>query len=199
MLEAALVGNLAVAAASMPLDVFRREHADELQAVANRVRDEEERLTRMTALGLAHHPDYRRSRTIPTSLDLQLIAAGLVHTLAQQYGVSLNPENSRRCVELVVQNFGVAMAFVYGLVNDASATSGLPGGGNSAWDLKVAFHASKGATVSGTPVLVVSDDARLHRAASEAVEEARLVSMSEYWGLLSSPGLLADRVSALLS
>ena len=117
--------------------------------------------------------------------------------LAEQYEVDLNSTNSNRAVNLVLQNFPVALAFVYALIADSSVSTPVPGGANSAWDLKVAFHASRGASLSGIPVLVVSDDKRLLRAAREAGEPMRVARMNEYQSLLTTAGGIEERAGAL--
>ena len=69
---------------------------------------------------------------------------------------------------------------------------------NSAWDLKIAFHAAAGAAVQGVPVLLVSNDPRLRRAAGSAGLPHRVVSLEEYRHLLRQDGV-ADRVRLLRS
>ena len=97
----------------------------------------------------------------------------------------------------MVGNFAVALAFMYRLIADSSPSGGLPGGTNSAWDLKIAFHASRGASLSGVPVLLVSDDARLRQAARDAREALRVVAMADYTALLSDAGAIGERAVAL--
>jgi hypothetical protein len=196
LLELGFVGNLAVEAVSMTLDEFRAAYATDLAAVAERVRLEEERFTTMLTAGIARLIDGAQQAEV-TPLRLALIAAGLVQVLAEQNQVDLNRENSRRAVNLVVQNFPVALAFVHALLADASTAGGAPGRGNSAWDLKLAFHAAGGASLSGVPVVLVSDDGRLLRAAREANDPLRVMPISEYRSLLEDPDRVVQRSAAL--
>jgi hypothetical protein len=55
---------------------------------------------------------------------------------------------------------------------------------NSSPAVELAFHAARGATLSGVPVLLVSGDLRLRRAAHDAGEPGRVATLSEYEGLV---------------
>jgi hypothetical protein len=197
LLEIGFVADLVVAASHMPPDEFRAEHASELARIAERVAAEERRIGGFPAASSAISAGSRRAPPGPTPLSLGIIAAGLVQVLAEQYGVELDPVNSQRAVTLLTQNFPVALAFVYHLIADVSQESGVPGGVNSAWDLKIAFHAARGAAIQGLPVVLVTDDGRLHRAAFETGDELRVVKLSNYRSLISDTAAIAERAEQL--
>jgi len=197
LLEIGFVGDLMAAAGTKPLGVFQSEHAGELRAISERVRLEEQHFLAMASKGREVGGATRIKQASPTQLDLALIAASMVQALAEKLGVELTPQNSERAVNLALGNFKVALSFMHGLISDQPTTEGVPGGGNSAWDLKIAFHASCGASVLGVPVQVVSDDRRLLRAAREAREGDRIVPLNDYLSLLDTPGGIKERAETL--
>lgn len=197
LLDIGYVGNLALAAAEMPLSEFLEAHSKDLLEVSERVEREERHFVAMTAAGMASHGRDGARQGSPSSIHLALIAAGLVQVLAEQHSIDLERIDVNRAVNLVVQNFAVALAFVYALIGDSPGSGGVPGRGNSHWDLKVAFHACRGASIGGAPVVLVSDDGRLVRAARDASETLRVVRTDEYQSLLDDPNALTERAAAL--
>jgi len=197
LLEMGLVGSLAVAAAEAPLEQFRMRYSEVLAEIAERVRLEEEQFTAMTTAGLAAFGRYSEWRTVPTRVDLSLLAAGLVQVLAERHGVDLEEANAGALVEAVVRHFAVALGFLYGFMRDSGQSRGVVGRGNSAWDLKVAFHAALGGSVNGAPVVLVSDDGRLVRAGHEGGEPLRVMRITEYKAMLQTDGAIGRRAAAL--
>jgi hypothetical protein len=120
-----------------------------------------------------------------------------VRVLAEQHRVDLAPQDFAAATRAVVHHFRIALAFVRGIIADLPGAGTAPGGANSTWDLKMAFHAGRGASVSRIPVLVVSDDRRLRRAAREANELLHLATTSEYQVLLEEAEGIASRSAAM--
>ncbi len=197
LLQAGFVSDLIVAAATHEPQAFCETHSADLRTIAARVREEEERLERQAATGRRLHPEASLPLGTPSGIDLAIVAAGLVQALAEEYGIPLDAANSNRAVNLVVQNFPVAMAFMFGLISDSSPKGDLPGGGNSAWDLKIAFHASRGGSIAGIPAILVSDDKRLLRAAREGGDERRVMPLQTYHDILSKPDEVAQLAEEL--
>jgi len=85
------------------------------------------------------------------------------------------------------------MHFLQDLVEDVLNAKDMnfdkPRNRNSTWDLKLAFHASVGARLAGVPVLLVSADGRIHRAASRR----RLPHRSRGWRIVPHSSLTQDR------
>jgi hypothetical protein len=198
LLQVGIVGDLVAAAASLTIDEFRRGYSHDADFIAEQVRLEENRFAHTVATALERYGKLPLNPSPPTSLDLALTAAGLVQALAEQHEVKLEDQDSSLAVRKVVDSYAVALAFMFRLLSDASPRSGVPGQGNSTWDLKVAFHAGR-PLLSGLPTLLVSDDGRLLRAAREAKHPLRVIRVAEYEALLVDPAAVKERADALLA
>ena len=179
-----------VAAATHECQAFCETHSADLRTIAARVREEEERLERQAATGRRLHPEASLPLGTPSGIDLAIVAAGLVQALAEEYGIPLDAANSNRAVNLVENSscYGLHVRLDFRLFSKGD----LPGGGNSAWDLKIAFHASRGGSIAGIPAILVSDDKRLLRAAREGGDERRVMPLQTYHDILSKPDEVAQ-------
>jgi hypothetical protein len=196
LLEIHFVCRLVAAAALESLESFCNHYRTDLHAVSERVGREEQRFATRMAVGLTGYGGGRIRSAAMTPVELALNAAGLVQALAEQYDIELTPDTATRAVNVLVQNFPVALAFSWGLLMDYSPSSGIPGGRISHWDLKVAFHASGGRALDA-PALLVTDDERLLAAARNANDPMRVMRVSDYRALVSQPGEVQRRSDVL--
>jgi hypothetical protein len=198
ILECGFVADLIVAAVGKDPAEFHRAYQTELQAVTERVR-----LEKAQFCAMASDPEHRKAlsgiprETVTESFAVVLIAAGLVTTLAEKYNVRLEEIDVTKAVRSVVLGYPVAMQFVRDLLDDSRSSGGVPGGANTAWDLKIAFHAAPGAAVSRVPTLLVSKDRRLLRAARGVKAEQWVMPLPEYKALLQSPAAVAEHARRL--
>lgn len=194
LLELAFVGDQVVSAITQrPGGPSQGDH---LSSIRRRVEAEERQFESLTverppAPGAAKEALGAEGYHVPRLI----VAAGLIQALAEKYSVALTDVDAGGAATRVSRAFPVAMQFLCDLIADAGSSGVTPGGGNSAWDLKLAFHAGSGAAIAGVPVLLVTGDRRLLRAAQRAGHAQRVVRLEQYQALLVDPG----RVSAYAS
>jgi hypothetical protein len=200
IVEHDFVAHLVVRATELGLPGLVGAHAEELAAVKARV-DEEERTFFGTPLDWARGTATPAEllRLVRTSSTILVVAEGLIKMLAAKYSVSLVQFDVNGSADRLARHFPVAMHFMRDLLVDSFGTESAPGGPNSTWDLKLAFHAGKGASFDGTPVVLVTDDRRLLRAADSALERRRVMPFAEYRELIQQPQLVAERAAGLSS
>jgi hypothetical protein len=186
LLEIGFIADLVASVVSRPFDKFLELNRVQLHEIRKRVYLEEEGF-KFLPEGLRKPIKTGAPGSEERHVALALAAAGLVGMLADKYGLDLAKLDSGRAVRRLVANFPVALTFMLDLVCDATVTGQMPGGGNSAWDLKLAFHASLGASFNGVPAIVVSDDSRLLRAAYAAGDPARVLTTEAYRAVLATP------------
>jgi hypothetical protein len=201
--EHGLIAGL-IGEAVLDPDTLSARRVDELRAIAARVESEEAQFANfITSLTDCETAGHRASfRELLASDDgLRLIARTRVQTLASRLGLQLDASDLERHVDLVVSEFPVAIYFVRDFAVDTlnSQMSVTKGNLNATWDLKIAFHASSGGAVGGVPILLVSDDPRLRRAAVSAAQPHRVATRQEYQRLLEDSEALATRVGLLRS
>jgi hypothetical protein len=119
----------------------------------------------------------------------RLIAKTRVTETARQLGVVSTANELEEYSRRVLRAFPTAIYFLRDLLADlidSGLNVFLSRNSNSVWDLSLAFHASREASVDGVPVLLVSDDARIERAAAGAAQPEFVRTLLEYEFLLSS-------------
>lgn len=188
LLEVGFVGNLVVKAFELEPQAFLEEHHSELMDARVRVELEE----RAFVAPPQAQPVSRATIEGPTAIPI--LAAGLLQTLAEKYEVDLEGMDVSELVKHLVRSFPVALYFMRDVLADLGNSAVMPGGVNSVWDQKIAFHAGPGASVLGLPTLLVTDDRRLLRAAAGANERTRVLTLPEYQELLESPKVVANRL-----
>lgn len=185
-------------------ETFASGKAAELAAVAERVREEEvrfgEALAQLRASANSDTAEGLRE-ALRSQEGLELVARTRVQTLAMDLGLAVTDSRASWATRQVLTTFPIAVHFLRDVLVDLLACDTTPADDwnrNSVWDLKIAFHASPGASVAGVPVLLVTGDHRLLRAARGAGQPARVATPAEYSAMLDDRRAFADRVAALL-
>lgn len=91
-------------------------------------------------------------------------------------------------VETVLLGFPVSVEFFVGLLRSAGESDinwAKTRNRNSMWDWLLSFHAAPHVEVNGRPVLLISSDSRLRKAASDAKRDSWVVSVQEYEELVT--------------
>lgn len=125
---------------------------------------------------------------------LSFLARTRVISTQRALRVSLSEPALLELTERVRAGYPVALAFLRHLVLDAlrgDINWERSDRANSVWDLSIAFHASRAATINGIPVLLVSDDNRLHDAAASVGHSSFIARLGEYQNLLTPDGVKA--------
>jgi hypothetical protein len=156
----------------------------------------------MTAQGLDRRSALKQILDVIAATDtLCFLARTRVLATAKSLGIVLLDSEVEAYGQRVLEAFPVAIAVMRLLLAKA-----VEGGvnwrrsdrANSLWDLKLAVHASRGATIDGNPVLLVTDDDLLHAAARDARHEVFVVSKPDYLSMLSK-GEVPQRRAAMLA
>ena len=203
LLEHGFVAGLIREAVVSEPAAFATAKAAELAAVADRVRVEEVRFGRALAdlrTSVATDAAHGVREALDSPDGLELIAKTRVRTLAAELGLKVSDEHVEWATGQVLTTFPIPVHFLRGLLIDLLACDPIPGedwNRNSVWDLKIGFHASPGAAVGGVPILLVTEDGRLRRAARDAGQPSRVAGLAEYNALLDDRPAFADRVAAL--
>jgi hypothetical protein len=125
---------------------------------------------------------------------LHLIAKLRVQETAVQVGVNLSAKDLEKHTQTVLKAFPTAMYFLRDLISDlldSQFDMSRSRNRNSTWDLSLAFQASRAASIGGVPVLLVSGDKRIARAATAARDSEFVRTLADYERLLGSGALPA--------
>jgi hypothetical protein len=178
---------------AVALRVVERENkfASDLDVFAQTVRSTES----ARAVGMSPDEVRRDLREfIRGSEGLHLIAKLRVQETAVQVGVNLSAKDLEKHTQTVLKAFPTAMYFLRDLISDlldSQFDMSRSRNRNSTWDLSLAFQASRAASIGGVPVLLVSGDKRIARAAAAASDSEFVRTLADYEKLLESGGLPA--------
>jgi hypothetical protein len=131
---------------------------------------------------------------------LRLVARTKVKTLAAGLSISLDESALEAATARLVEAFPIPFHFLRDLLSDllhSQMDLDASRNRNSAWDLKLAFHACPEASVGGVPVLLVSNDPRIRRAAASAGTPYRVATREEYEHLLRDITEMSRRLELL--
>ena len=197
------VADLVGAAVAMSRDEFLSLNAPELAAVRAHVDAEETRFAKpFRSITELVNADTRRAflDALRSSDGLRLTAKTSVTTLASRNAVVIGENELPAAVDRVLTAYPIAMHFLRDLLVDVINSDmnwAKTENRNSRWDLNLAFHPSAGGRVGNVPVLLVSDERRLRRAAKAAGLPHQVARLDEYGALLTG-SRVAERAHILL-
>lgn len=128
------------------------------------------------------------------------IAETLVSTLGSSAGVAPSSAVVAGMGKRLAGAFPVAVEFMRSVIIRRAQSGARTGhaAGNDTWDLKLAFHAGPGASVSGRPTVLVSNDRKgLHAAAAASGVPERVLDLPTWELVLADEGRLSQLVDRL--
>jgi hypothetical protein len=131
--------------------------------------------------------DPERRRAILSRIDagvgLRNVAEALVKTAGRLVGATLEGEAFERRVDFALATFGTPIHFFDAIVRklvDGGIDMSKPGRANSIWDLQIAFYGLPGSTVDGAPLVLVTDEHAIHRAAAKAGDASSVMYLRDF-------------------
>jgi len=199
LLQHGYVADLIAAAVTLEVDKFRQKHREDLEGIASRVAAEERRFIQLArALGSADGSHATGTWEVPPAQRVRLVAGGLFIALAEQFGVQLRTRELGPPADHLIKHFPVAMHFADSVFAQITATGVPPGGGNTTWDMKIAFHVGPGARIAGIPTVLVTNEKRFARAAMAAGIPTQVLRSDEYIAMLRTRDAVAEYSNTLL-
>ena len=152
-----------------------------------------------------HAKDAAKRKALVTAFKtdsfLAFLSEELVKDVAELLRIQVSPAQIGERGAFLLRTFPAAMAFHRNMYVDAVNGNDfeLTKHRNSIWDYRLCFCASPFADVGGLPLLVVTGDGKIRKAAKEAGHADCTITLDEYEALLAGDGVAerADRIRQL--
>ncbi|MGH7514764.1 MAG: hypothetical protein ACREOQ_17805 [Gemmatimonadales bacterium] len=114
---------------------------------------------------------------------LEVLASTRISSIAAQFGASTVPSELRAMTASLIRHFPTPLFFfrnlLVGLIESGTNFSASKHA-NSIWDVQLAFGVSPEATVDGKPLVLVTNEKRIHRAATDGGHGMFVMDMQRY-------------------